>query len=239
MTYIANFATQQWNIANSILLRLIEILPSITRIVKQKAHFTEKLTSQRISLKHFYLLIFLYGKYVIRNLKIFESIGHPLPAEETCKLHIDELYHKEIFSIRDYVQDQPIFLIVDETEISGTKYVKNDLLFKCWPLSYSANANIVLQILDDAIKLLHISRSNFNLLLSASYIIFNGKTWHLLYPNLFHVTCVAHLTHNCAIQVRSKYHDVDQLIVRVKMLLLKTNRVPMILLIYRNLQIQS
>jgi hypothetical protein len=38
----------------------------------------------------------------------------------------------------------------------------------------------------------------------------------LLYPNLFHVTCIAHLLHNCAEKVRSHFQDVDNLIARVK-----------------------
>ena len=70
---------------------------------------------------------------------------------------------------------------MDGTEISGTKYVnvligliskpETTLLFECYPMSSNANANIVLQIFDDIIKLLHISRSNFNLLLSDAALI--------------------------------------------------------------------
>ena len=37
-----------------------------------------------------------------------------------------------------------------------------------------------------------------------------------LHPKLFHVMCVAHLLHNCTMQVKSHFEDIDQLIARVK-----------------------
>ena len=117
---------------------------------------------------------------------------------------------------------------MDETEIIGCKYVnilvglitrpEKTLLFECRPISSSANSNIILQVVDDAIKLLNIARVNFNLLLSdaASYMVSAGRTLHQLYPHLFHITCVAHLIHNCAMKVRGHYEEVDKLIARVK-----------------------
>ena len=42
-----------------------------------------------------------------------------------------------------------------------------------------------------------------------------------LYPKLFHVTCVAHLLHNCAMKIKSHFEDVDQLIAKVKALTIK------------------
>ena len=37
-----------------------------------------------------------------------------------------------------------------------------------------------------------------------------------LYPKLFHVTCVAHLLHTCAMKVKPYFKDVEQLIAKVK-----------------------
>ena len=37
-----------------------------------------------------------------------------------------------------------------------------------------------------------------------------------LYPKLFHVTCVGHLLHNCAMKVKSHFKVDDQLIAKVK-----------------------
>ena len=43
-----------------------------------------------------------------------------------------------------------------------------------------------------------------------------GKGLKPLYPNLFHVTCVAHLLHNCAMHVRAHFPSVDNLVSCVK-----------------------
>ena len=41
-------------------------------------------------------------------------------------------------------------------------------------------------------------------------------TLKVLYPRLFHVTCLAHMLHDCAEKVRGAFADVDNLVVRVK-----------------------
>ena len=43
-----------------------------------------------------------------------------------------------------------------------------------------------------------------------------GITLKSLYPKLFHVTCVAHLLHNCPMKIKSHFEDVDQLIAKVE-----------------------
>ena len=48
-----------------------------------------------------------------------------------------------------------------------------------------------------------------------------GHILEPLYPNIFHVTCAAHLLHNCAMKVRNKYCAVDELIAAIKMLCIK------------------
>ena len=40
---------------------------------------------------------------------------------------------------------------------------------------------------------------------AARYMSFAGKTLKELYPFLMHVTCVAHLLHNCAMRVRAHF----------------------------------
>ena len=46
-------------------------------------------------------------------------------------------------------------------------------------------------------------------------------TLKLLYPRLFHVTCMAHLLRNCAEKVRSHFQQVDNLIAKVKVVTVK------------------
>ena len=39
-----------------------------------------------------------------------------------------------------------------------------------------------------------------------------GAILKSLFPNLFHLTCVSHLSHNCAMKVKSYFQDAEQLI---------------------------
>ena len=48
-----------------------------------------------------------------------------------------------------------------------------------------------------------------------------GITLKTLYPKLFHVTCVAHLLHNCSMKIKSHFEDVDQLIAKVEAVTIK------------------
>ena len=48
-----------------------------------------------------------------------------------------------------------------------------------------------------------------------------GITLKSLYPKLFHVTCVAHLLHNCAMKFKSYFKDVDQLIAKIEAVTIK------------------
>ena len=96
-------------------------------------------------------------------------------------------------------------------------------LYDCQPLKCTSNSNIIAQAVDDAVRNLGINRSFFCLLLSdaAKYIIAAGITLKSLYPKLFHMTCVAHLLHNCAMKIKSHFEDVDQLIAKVKAVTIK------------------
>ena len=96
-------------------------------------------------------------------------------------------------------------------------------LYDCPPLKCAPNSNIIAQAVDDAVRNLEINRSFFCLLLSdtAKYMIAAGITLKCLYPKLFHVTCVAHLLHNCAMKIKSYFKDVDQQIAKVKAVTIK------------------
>ena len=51
---------------------------------------------------------------------------------------------------------------------------------------------------------------------TALYMSSAGKTLKELYPSLMHVTCVAHLLHNCAMRVRAHFKIIDEVIARIK-----------------------
>ena len=48
-----------------------------------------------------------------------------------------------------------------------------------------------------------------------------GKTLKKLYPSLMHVTCVAHLLHNCAMPVRAHFKNIDEVIATIKVATIK------------------
>ena len=135
--------------------------------------------------------------------------------------------------IQNAVHDKQIFLIVDESTVSGLQYLNIlvgsletphvSYLYDCQPLKCAPNNNIIAQAVDDAVRNLGNSRSFFCLLLSdaAKYVIAAGITLKSLYPKLFHVTCVAHLLHNCTIKIKSPFEDVDQLIAKIKAVTIK------------------
>ena len=121
-----------------------------------------------------------------------------------------------------------IFVIVDESTLSGTQYLNIlvgsletphvSYLYDCQPLKCAPNSNIIAQAVDDVVRNLGINRSFFSLSLSdgAKYMTAAGITLKSLYPKLFHMTCITHLLHNCAMKLKSHFEDVDQLIAKVK-----------------------
>lgn len=131
------------------------------------------------------------------------------------------------------MKDKQLFMVVDESEISGTQYI-NILIgsiespsvtyvYDCVSWTASADSQFIIRIIDDTIRSLGADRQNFCLLLSdaARYMTAAGRTLKVLYPQLFHVTCISHLVHNCALKVKTKYDKVDELIARVKAVTVK------------------
>lgn len=50
----------------------------------------------------------------------------------------------------------------------------------------------------------------------AAYMKKAGSALQTLYPNMLHVTCIAHALHRVAEDVRGSYREVDELIANVK-----------------------
>ena len=156
------------------------------------------------------------------------DIGHRLPSETTCRRTALQLSKGKLKQMRNAVHDKQIFVIADESTLSGMRYLNIQVqsleiphvsyLYECQPLKCAPISNIIAQAVDNAVRNLEINRSFFCLLLSdaTKYMIAAGITLKSLYPKLFHVTCIAHLLHNCAMKIKSHFEDVDQLIAKVK-----------------------
>ena len=119
---------------------------------------------------------------------------------------------------------------MDAAETAKQKYISvlvgsldvpnQTFLVDCHPLDSGSNLNnsIILHTVDDILRQLEIKRENFSLFLTdaARYMFLAGKTLKELYPFLMHVTCVAHLLHNCTMRVRAHFENVDEIIAMIK-----------------------
>ena len=156
----------------------------------------------------------------------------------TCTRTALQLSEDELQQIRSAVQGDQIFVIVDERTLSGTQYLNIlvgsletphvSYLYDCQPLKCAPNSNIIAQAVGDVVRNPGINRNFFCLLLSdaAKYMIAAGITLKSLYPELFHVKCVAHLLYNCAMKIKSHFEDVDQLIAKVKEVTIQNETTP-------------
>ena len=153
--------------------------------------FVEKVTKAFLSAN-----ISLYKLSNTRIKNLFRDIGHRLPSETTCRRTALQLSEDELKRIRNAVYDKHIFLIVDESTLSGTPYLNIlvgsletphvSYLYDCQTLKCAPNSNIIAQAVEDAVRNLGINRSFFCLLPSdaAKYMIAAGITLKSLYPKL-------------------------------------------------------
>ena len=96
----------------------------------------------------------------IKNL--FRYIGHRLPSETTCRRIALQLSENDLKRIRNAVHDKQIFLIVDESTVSGAQYLNIlvgsyetphvSYLYDCQPLKCAPNSNTIAQAVDDAMS---------------------------------------------------------------------------------------
>ena len=163
---------------------------------------------------HKYIIVSLcllkWEKYCLRRLQLAHVLQIGIPKRGT---------NSRIIS------SQKKFLIVDEAEVAKQKYISvlvgnldapdQTFLVNYHPFDSGRNVNsiIILHTVDDILR-----RESFSLFLTdaARYMSSAGKTLKELYPSLMHVTCVAHLLHNCAMRVRAHFKNIDEVIATIK-----------------------
>ena len=87
--------------------------------------FVEKVTKAFLSAD---IPMYKLDNMHIKNL--FRGIGHRLPSETACRRTALQLSKDELNRIRNVVHDKQIFLIVDESTLSGTQYLNNSKVNK-------------------------------------------------------------------------------------------------------------
>lgn len=89
-----------------------------------------------------------------------------------------------------------------------------------------SNATTMARAFDNAFKILDGACERDDVLLvvtdAAPYMVKMGKGLSILYPNLTHVTCLAHGLHRLAEHIRSIFPDVDTFINNLKKIFLKS-----------------
>ena len=195
-----------------------------TKINWKSKHFfnlPQKSLSPRNLSKHLWLSTFHYI-----------SFGTTLPTWDRVfpeNLHVETMWkarESEIERLRQLFENKNAFVVIDETELNKVKYVnvligditvpEKTYLLDCWEVE-TVNHQVIAPKIDDALQSINIPREKL-LSDAASYMYMTAATAALktLYPNLFRVTCVAHMLHNCSEKIRAYYTDVDQLIAWTK-----------------------
>ena len=161
---------------------------------------------------------------------LFATMGKVLPSETAAQACVAKLASQKEKQFQELLRDKKIVLIVDEAEIAKQKYISvlvgsldapnHTFLVDCHALDSGSNVNssIILHTVDDILRQLEIKREKFSLFLTdaARYMSLAGKTLKEFYPSLMHVTCVAHLLHNCAMRVRAHFKSIDEIIATIK-----------------------
>lgn len=166
---------------------------------------------------------------------LFNKMGHEIPSETTCRRRVDEIASQTVKKIKSKIAKSKIFLIADESDIDGKKFMnimigslnrpEEVFLADCILLPKSSDSNTVASLLDDFLKNFGILKENFALLISdaAPYMVSAARGLKIFYPQAFHITCTAHLLHNCSMKIQSAFNDVNTLIAAVKMSIQKNH----------------
>ncbi|KAL4104048.1 hypothetical protein QTP88_019361 [Uroleucon formosanum] len=162
-----------------------------------------------------------------------------IPCESTLrKGYFDKCYEEVLSKIREAVGEHKIWVCIDETTDSERRNVANIIVGILQPESCGnlyllhtdyldkVNSSTITQLFDKAMHILwptNVKYDNILLFISdaAPYMKKAGSTIQTLYPNIIHLTCLAHTCHNVCEEVRAYYKNVDQLISEMKKTFLK------------------
>lgn len=175
--------------------------------------------------------------------------GHSIPCETTLRSHITQTYTKVMDTIKSKVEGKYIWVSADETcDIKG-RCVTNVIIGVLDPnkaqkpylistkIQERVNAEYIAKVIADSME--HIfgtDRSNYimRILLfvsdAAAYMVKAGKLLKSVYPNMLHVTCIAHGLHRICEFIRDEFQTTDRLISLMKKIFLKA---PLRVRIYR------
>lgn len=160
--------------------------------------------------------------------------GKHIPDQSTIrKKCVSVLYNEVIDRIRKEIGEGPIYVSIDETTDVEGRYVANvvvglmhgdkcskSYLLTCEELS-KCNYQTVGKLFHDALNILWPNDIKYNKVFlfltdAAPYMVKTANTLTVLFPNMIHVTCVAHGLHRVCETIRLEYPNIDNMISCVK-----------------------
>ncbi|XP_003744201.1 uncharacterized protein LOC100902024 [Galendromus occidentalis] len=162
-----------------------------------------------------------------------------IPNESTLrKFYVHEIYEQKMAEIRESIGESAIWISIDETtdfmgrsvahviigalnnNAPGRPYIMNCEIVE------RTNAHTVATVFYKSVEKLWQNEVRHEKVLlfvsdAAPYMIAAGKSLKVFFPNMIHVTCVAHALHRVAEQARKIFPNVDRLIASVKKIFLK------------------
>lgn len=160
-----------------------------------------------------------------------------LPDESTLrKSYLDICYQDALHEIRAELKDQPIWISADETTDTEGRFILNVVAGRLSDASpgkaylvqsmvlEKTNAETVSRAVNDVVtKVIQVEPERVLLLLSdaAAYMLKCGMQLKVFYPNMIHVTCLAHALHRVCEAIRILFPKVNTLISSTKKVFLK------------------
>jgi hypothetical protein len=179
----------------------------------------------------------------LQNVKLRDflekNIGIKLPDETTIrKVHLNECYEEVKNEIQTSLKDCSIWIGVDETTDACGRYVANVLIGKLESEKYNppflvncsfldkTDSSTISRLINDTLRQFwpDFNASHFKLLVTdaAANMLKSGKDLKVFYPEMIHVTCLAHGIHRVCETIRGLFGEVNEIISLVKKVFLKS-----------------
>lgn len=165
-----------------------------------------------------------------------KHVNKTLPADRTIRNYLYDLYDSTVLNIKKSLANKKIWVSIDETsDIMGRKIAnvivgilnidedegeQHVFLLDCVEMD-KANQYTIAKLFDETINLIspdYVKKEDVLIFVSdaAPYMVAAARGIKALYPNLIHVTCLAHALHRVAEQIRCQYADVDKFVSNCK-----------------------
>jgi hypothetical protein len=154
------------------------------------------------------------------------------------KHYVPNIYEEVIQKIREIVGNNAVYLIVDETSDAKNRYVVNimvgilngepikPMLLATTFVNKTNNKTISQCIVDSLTKLwsgiIHYDRLWLVVSDQASYLLKSISNLKSIFPNLKHITCIAHALHRVSCVVMNENKETNELISRFKQIMAKS-----------------